>query len=258
MNNVKIFLCENSIDGIFTAIYQAWNSGYGHANVKIEEQSESNNYSNMELFSDYINVNTDLGKAMKVSRSIKQKLSKEIYEMVCRVALSNYHQKGDLIYRFLILAFHIGRDIVNHLNNDVVNRVFKINSNVYNEVHHFLGFVRFTEVENEILAAIIEPKNNILTLITPHFADRLPKEKFVIFDKLRNICTLHIPQKPWIVTKISDMDLDLYDLLKNDSDEYQDLWKIFFENIAIKERINPKLQRNNLPLRFRKDMTEFL
>mgnify|MGYP001417517865 FL=1 len=80
MNNVKIFLCENSIDGIFTAIYQAWNSGYGHANVKIEEQSESNNYSNMELFSDYINVNTDLDKAMKVSRSIKQKLSKEIYE----------------------------------------------------------------------------------------------------------------------------------------------------------------------------------
>jgi probable DNA metabolism protein len=54
------------------------------------------------------------------------------------------------------------------------------------------------------------------------------------------------------------MDLNLYDLLKNDSDEYQDLWKIFFENIAIKERINPKLQRNNLPLRFRKDMTEFL
>lgn len=40
MNLTKIFVCENSIDGIFTAIYQAWSSGYGHANVKIEEECE--------------------------------------------------------------------------------------------------------------------------------------------------------------------------------------------------------------------------
>lgn len=36
MNTIKIFQCEDSIDGIFTAVYQAWSSGYGHDNVKIE------------------------------------------------------------------------------------------------------------------------------------------------------------------------------------------------------------------------------
>ena len=76
MDNTKIFVCENSIDGIFTAIYQAWSSGYGHANVKIEEQCDKNNYSNMELFSEYIIVKTDFDKALKVSKSIQNKISK--------------------------------------------------------------------------------------------------------------------------------------------------------------------------------------
>lgn len=258
MNAIKIFQCENSIDGIFTAIYRAWSSGYGHSNVKIEEQCEKSNYSNMQLFSEYITVKTDFEKAVKVSRSIKKKISNEAYEMVCRVALSDYQQKGDLIYRFLILGFHIGRDIVNYLNNDVVNRIFKINRYVSNEVHHFLGFVRFTQLENGILASVIQPKNNILSLITPHFADRLPQERFVIFDKVRRICALHLPNNPWIIAEFPDSDVDIYGVLDNDFDKYQDLWKIFFDNISIKERTNLKLQRNNIPLRYRKDMTEFM
>lgn len=39
--------------------------------------------------------------------------------------------------------------------------------------------------------------------------------------------------------------------------EYADLWKAFFESIAIPERENADLQRTNLPLHYRKHMTEF-
>lgn len=256
MNNIKIFQCENSIDGIFTAIYQAWDSGYGHANVKIEEQSEDNNYSNIELFSEYIIVNTDFEQALKVSRSIKAKISIEAYEIVCRVALSNYQGKGDLIYRFLILGFHMGSSIVGHLSNDVVNYMIKLNRFVSGETHHLLGFIRFSEQENGILTSIIHPKNSVLSLITPHFVDRLPEERFVIFDNNRNKCSLHLPGKPWIIAEIPSKDIADYSYIVDD--EYEILWKKFFDNIAIKERINPKLQRNNLPIRFRKDMTEFI
>lgn len=258
MNLIKIFLCENSIDGIFSAIYQAWSSGYGHANVKIEESCEKNNYTNIELFSEYICVHTDYDKAIKVSKSIKKKISEEAYEIICRVALSNYQGKGDLIYRFLILGFHVGASIVDHLSNDVVNKIFKINRFVSNEVHHFLGFVRFSLQENNILTSVIHPKNNILSLIVPHFVDRLPLEKFAIIDKNRNTCALHIPQKPWALVDAFELD-SINEYHNTDRyDEYKDLWKIFFDNIAIKERINPKLQRNNIPLHFRDDMAEFI
>ncbi|HPU63573.1 MAG TPA: TIGR03915 family putative DNA repair protein [Mobilitalea sp.] len=256
MNTKKIFQCDNSIDGIFTAVYEAWSSGYGHDNVMIEELCEKNDYSNMQLFSEYVTVKTDLNKALKVSRSIKQKISEEAFEIVCRVALSDYRQKGDLIYRFLILGFHLGRDVVNHLSNDVVNQMLKINRNVGNEVHHFLGFLRFSQLDNNVLVSVIHPKNNILSLLAPHFADRLPQEKFIIFDGGRNLCVLHVPGRPWIISDIPETGSDIVKELEN-NDIYKELWKTFFENIAIKERTNLKLQRNNLPLRYRNDMTEF-
>ena len=40
-------------------------------------------------------------------------------------------------------------------------------------------------------------------------------------------------------------------------DVYVDMWKTFFETISIEERRNPRCQRNMLPLRYRKYMTEF-
>ena len=257
MNTRRIYLCDDSIDGIFTAVYMAWSSRLGHANIKIEEKLEGSQYSNIELFAEYVVVTTDYELSVKVARSIKQKISGEVYEMICRVALSDFPGKSDLIYRFLILGFSVGGTIIEHLGNEVVHKVFRINKNVMNESHHLLGFIRFSEQENGLLTAIINPKNNVLSIITPHFVDRLPKEKFLIYDEKRSLASLYVPGKPWIMTQVPEIDRDKLEDVSIKEDEYVKLWKTFFSSIAIKERINPKLQRNNLPLRFRGNITEF-
>lgn len=252
-----IYLCDNNIDGIFTAIYQAWSSRYGHANIRIEEKCEGSKYSNIELFAEYIPVTTDPVLSSKVAESIRDKISQEAYEMTCYVALSDYNGKADLIYRFLILGFAVGRTIVEHISNEVVNKMTRIRKNVGNEMHHLLGFIRFSEMENGLLTSVIHPKNDVLTLITPHFADRLPNERFLIYDGNRNLATLHIPGASWILVQVPDIDKERLEELSVQEDEYRDLWKAFFKHIAIKERFNYKLQRNNMPIRFRADMTEF-
>ncbi len=257
MESKRIYLCDNSIDGIFTAVYIAWSSRLGHSNVKIEEKSEGSKFSNIELFAEYIAVDTDNELANKVARSIRKKISEEAYEMSCRVALSDYSGKADLIYRFLILGFAIGSQVVEHLSHEVVNMMFKVNKNVANEAHHILGFLRFSEQENGLLTSIIHPKNNILTLIVPHFADRLPMERFLIYDGNRKLAALHVPNTPWIIAEVPNIDQDRVREVSEAEDRYKELWISFFDHIAIKERVNPKLQRNNLPLRFRGDMTEF-
>lgn len=257
MQNKHIYLCDDSIDGIFTAIYLAWSSRYGHANIKIEEKYEGSKYANIELFAEYIVVETDYALSGKVSRSIRRKLSEEIYEMVCRAALSNYEGKADLIYRFLILAFAAGPKITEHLSNEIVNRMFRLNKYVSNEVHHLLGFIRFSQQADRLLISVINPKNNVLTLVTPHFADRLGQEKFMIYDENRKVASFHIPGKQWILAQVPKPEQAKLEEISIREDEYRDLWKAFFTHIAIKERINPKLQRNNLPLRFRSNMTEF-
>ena len=53
-----IFLCEDSIDGIFTGIYDAWASKYGHANISLTTCPPDN----YVLFCEYITVQTDYGK----------------------------------------------------------------------------------------------------------------------------------------------------------------------------------------------------
>jgi probable DNA metabolism protein len=257
MKLTRIYVCEDSIDGIFTAIYQAWSSGYGHGNIKLEEKCDQNHYSNYELFSEYIQVDTNYDLSLKVAKAVKEKISEEAFDMICRVALSDHQGKADLIYRFMILGFAVGPAITQHLSNEVVASVFKISRFVSNETHHLLGFIRFSEQENGLLTSVIHPKNNVLSLVTPHFADRLPRERFLIYDGNRNIASIHIPGKPWILVGMDTLPLQDLGKASYEEDEYQELWRIFFKHIAIQERTNLKLQRNNLPLRFRSDMTEF-
>ena len=45
-------------------------------------------------------------------------------------------------------------------------------------------------------------------------------------------------------------------LMAEDEQLFQQLWRTYFKTIAIKERINPKLHRQNLPVRFWKYLTE--
>lgn len=255
--NIRVYRCEESIDGIFTAIYHAWSSRYGHSNIRIQERWPKEEFHNIELFSEYIEVETDLELSMKVAKSIKQKISREAFDKACRVALSDYEGKADLIYRFLILGFAIGKDVLNHLSNDVVRRFDKVSAYVGKESHNYLGFVRFTELENGVLSAVIQPKNNILSLITPHFVDRLSRERFIIYDESREIASVYIPGNSWFVAHVTKEQEKAILASAGFGDEYENLWKIFFKSIAIKERENYKLQRNMLPIRYRDNMIEF-
>ena len=45
-------------------------------------------------------------------------------------------------------------------------------------------------------------------------------------------------------------------LLDKQEKMYQKLWKTYFNAIAIRERFNPRLHKQNLPVRFWKYLTE--
>jgi probable DNA metabolism protein len=45
-------------------------------------------------------------------------------------------------------------------------------------------------------------------------------------------------------------------VLAKDEKLFQDLWKGYFKAMTIKERINPRLHRKNMPARFWSELTE--
>ena len=92
-----VFVCEDSPEGIFTGVYDAWSSRLGHENVRLEVQGEYN-YS---LFSEYREVAVDQLKAQKVVRSVRRSLSELAYSWIYRTALSEREDRAEAVYRFL-------------------------------------------------------------------------------------------------------------------------------------------------------------
>jgi probable DNA metabolism protein len=250
-----IFLCENSADGIFSAIYDANASNRTHANNYI--QVHVPNY-NQQLFSEYIEVKTDYSKAEKVARSLQKKINAEVYDWLFCAAASQDTEKADSIYRAVILAFRMGNSVMDHLSDPAVAHITEMNTNIGNEIQHYKGFLRFVELKNNLLLAKIHPKNNILFFLADHFSDRFPDENFAIADTGRNSLLFHAKGKPVTFTDKTDFDLEGIEGEYSANEQLlQDLFRSYVSSIANKPRINESLQRQLLPLRFRKYMTEF-
>lgn len=254
-----VFLCEDTPDGIFTAVYDAWDSGLGHRNVALE----LNGCFNYSLFSRYVSVSTDYEKSFKVARSLNHKLSRQVFATAYYAALSEPPGKADAIYRFIVLAFRHGPKIVSMLGLPEVQAVFALRRKVGNEAHYFREFIRFSDTGSGILFGKIKPKCNVLPLVAPLFSDRMPSETWVLLDETRDLAVFHPADQEWFLTSVSEDPSAIpmeYDLPPNteSEDQYRALWKVFHKTIAIKERINPRCQRNQLPLWYRKNMTEFI
>lgn len=248
-----IFLCNDDFDSILCGVYDAWMSRLGHDNVKLQIHGAYN----MELFAEYRDVEDSAQKAGKVTQSVIKKISKEAYGWIYKASLSCEEGKADMIYRFLIYGFHVGKSVTEHLQNPAVHEIFRINRNIINESHHMKEFVRFAELRDKILFSRIGPKNDVLPMLALHFSDRLRPERFIIYDENRERAVIYAPDTGWYLLsgeearrlgRLSEM---------TDQKEYETLWKIFFDSIAIRERTNYICQRGHLPLRFRQYMTEF-
>lgn len=101
---MRILMCHNSTEGILCGVYEAFTSRYGHAYQKLAVGP----YANGDLFSDIYSVNVDTGKAERVVKAIVSRISEEAWYMVHLAAESDSQEKGEIIYRFLILAFANG------------------------------------------------------------------------------------------------------------------------------------------------------
>lgn len=258
--------CDGTLNGIFTAIYKAWELGTSQTRISVTE------YENMELFSEYKYIEADENLAAKVALSIRNKLDDEIYYQVYNAALSSADDRGDTIYHFLIKAFRIGRGIKNHLADPDVMRILELERNVWRENHHYMGFLRFGQGDN-FLVARMDPKNNVLDLVTHHFADRLLGDNFIIIDTTRHLCSLHrAGSRQYVITSVTDEYIEqIVDSTRESTSPYapaksstkytnesiEELWEIFRKHIAIEPRRNEKLQQQMMPLRYRTYMNTY-
>ncbi|MPN37284.1 hypothetical protein SDC9_184800 [bioreactor metagenome] len=138
------------------------------------------------------------------------------------------------------------------LADETVNILFKAVRHLERESHLFKGFIRFS-VTNQVLVAEIEPKNFVLPLLVQHFCERFPEEKFLIYDKKHGMALVYQPYKP-LVIPVEELELPEPD---QEEQAYRELWRVFYDTIAIPGRYNPQCRMNHMPKRYWKYLTEF-
>lgn len=249
---MTVFICKEEPEDIWCAIYDAWLSRLGHKHVRIEPEGEDR-----ELFCEYRYVQTDAEKAAKVVKSIREKLSDKMFEIVYKAALSQDRFRADKIYRFLIYTFAVGPTAVTMLQIPEIHEIFQMNRHLEREYQHMLGFTRFSQMKEGVLLAVIGPKNDLLVLLAEHFADRMSCENWIIYDEHRKKSAIFQAGKGWGIVRADSANWQDYISRHRDENTMESLWKVFCQTIAIEERYNPRCQMNMLPLRFRTYMTEF-
>lgn len=255
MEQEKYLICEDSPEGIFTGVYEAYALKEGHEHTHLQV-GEVYNYS---LFATCVNIIPDTVKADKVLRTVRVQLGEEAYCDICRAAAScNIEDKGEAIYKTIVdgITNKSGRRVMQNLKNPYVRKTFELARSTGNELHYEIEFVRFRELSRGILFSTIGPKNNVLPFIMPHFADRLSIENFIICDEKRNLYGVHPACKEWYLVQGDEKLRAMNHEFSEKEDEYCHLFTLFHKTIGIKERENYKLQRQMMPLRYQDYMPE--
>ncbi len=206
------------------------------------------------LFHRVVTVETGHGRPAELFDAVAPSISGHARRDAFHAFLSEAPGIEMVVYRYLLLGRDAGESIDRMLTHDLVLPVRKLAQKVRSEAHRMKGFVRFMQVREGFYYARLEPDHNILPLIAPHFTDRFSDQDWIIHDTRRGRAIIHdSSRKKWVPVEM--------DLLGNpdfsvEEKFFRDLWKKYFAKIAVEERLDPKLQRQNLPLKYRRNLVE--
>lgn len=250
----KVYICNDNITGIFSAIYDAWKESRDkEAGIELRGMLDT------QLFCEYAEVTEEERKAAAVERLIQNHLGHNAYWDIYHALLSEHPKKAEAVFHVMQIARRISnsKKVMEHLSDPNVACVFELSRKVGNEAHLFMEFIRFRELENGVLFSEITPKNRVLTCIGDHFTDRFPLENWMIYDKTHQEFLVHRAKCRWILVSGEEVNREETEKVSRAEAEFEKLWQGFFRSIAIRERENPLCQRTHLPIHFRQDMTEF-
>lgn len=198
-----------------------------------------------------IDVETNVDNAERVHRSFVEKMSAEAARFIDMGFLTAETGKELMMFKVIGKGYQIGGGIVHCLTDPDVYALDAAVKFLINEAHLLKEFLRFKDYHGT-LVAVITPKNFVLPLMAEHFVERYNPENFMIYDETHGAAVIHSPER-WEIVAIDDFALAE---ITEDEAEYQRLWRLFYDTIAIKERKNKKCQMNMMPKRYWRNMVE--
>lgn len=198
-----------------------------------------------------INVATDREKAEKVKERLLSFDKRSMHDLSVLLRSGDGDKEEVALAYFRLLA-QKKRPVLEMLSFEAVRRADDCMRRVGIELHRMKGFLRFFETESGALYAAFSPDNDIVDLLVPHFRARLPRFPFVIHDVKRKKAAV------WDTQNVFLAPLDKAEvLIAADENDWQNLWRQYYESVNIPSRERLKQMRGYLPVRYMKFMPEF-
>lgn len=241
-----VYRYDGTIEGLMCCIFESYARDQIPVLIEVEGAQQ------MSLFP-VRRVETSAGIARRVTIAIHQKICPDALVLVRLGFLTCLEEKEMHLLRFIRLGFEQGSKVMGLVADSRVDILLKAVNYIKREQHLYKGFVRFSDIDN-VLVAEIEPKNFVLPLIAIHFAERFSGETFMIYDKTNKAALLYKGGQKEIVK------LDSFTIPEASPQErgYRALWKRFYDTVAVEGRENPRCRMSLMPKRYWGVMTEFL
>jgi probable DNA metabolism protein len=248
------FIYDNTFEGLLTCVFEAFNRReFPQRIVRTDDVPP--------LFTESFRVITDESKSERVLNALKKKISSSALRMLFVDFLSELDGIEIVIFRYIQKAVSATKSIeMNFADSDVLE-LSKIYKKVIREEERVRQFVRFQKTADNIYFAVIEPIYNVLPLTANFFKTRYADQQWIVYDTKRKYGLFY---DLMTVETVYFDDLDISSASgsvnpeKLDESElnFRNLWRDYLKAITISERINPKLQRQHMPVRFWKYLIE--
>ncbi len=253
---MTLFLYDKTFDGLLSCLF------FAYEQKKFPDLILSDSDSKPLFIDEQYRIITKKDKSLRVWKALEKKLSVIAKNMMLAVWLSELPETEMLLFRYMRKNIDHPQGIEMNFGDDDVLRVKQIAQKVAKEAEQLRQFIRFQETADGLFFAPVTPRYNVLSLIVSHFQSRYSNQPWIIYDTHRNIGLYYDMHS---VTEVSFSQKDVSELTKGKlSDEqlsedealFQEMWKEYFKSTTIKERINLKLQRQHMPQRYWKYLTE--
>ena len=252
-----IFRYDKTFEGLLTAIFDAYSiKRFPDILLAAEETPPL-------FYDEIITVVTDEERSNRVWKGLQKKLSASALTSLTTCWLSELPEIDLVLFRYIHKAIDAPRSIETNFGDPDILRLAQIWKKVDGERVHLMQFVRFQKAADGTFFAAFEPQYNALPLTVHHFKDRFADQKWIIYDMKRRYGFYYDLQEVTTISfdddsRESHLITGMLDESLMDKDEklFQQLWKTYFKAICIKERMNPRKHRQDMPVRYWKYLTE--
>ncbi|HBA85699.1 MAG TPA: hypothetical protein DCZ95_16580 [Verrucomicrobia bacterium] len=242
---MSLYLYDGSIEGLLTAFSMALEQNEGAAEF-VSDKTPST-----QLIFDARHVISQPETADRLIAEIRRQCEDAV-QYLFRVLMTENPESFPILFEYLQLVRQLGARANQYHAHSAVKHVLAQSRKVGSEIHRLKGLLRFRQLPDGVFWAPIEPDYNVTYAVAPYFTRRMADQNWIIHDLRRQFAAVWHRRKLRYGPVPEGADLPT----GGDSGEWEALWQTYFKSVAIPERRNPRLQRQNMPARYWKYLIE--